>query len=169
MLILVLTFPASASRPRSEGTGGGGGDTAVLVGDDNVTRSGVPSTSQDTGNLCWSGGAAAFISAQTSTVHSLDILRTKLTLLQCVVCAHARERWSERASENECGVWVKASRQAEEQSTAETPVSSVSSDRGLEAEAGRVNTAYKTGWKLDRTLRFWCFCVVCVGVWVWTA
>ena len=52
-------------------------------------------TSQDTGNLCWSGGTAAFISAQTSTAHSLDILRAKLTLLQCVVCARARDRWSE--------------------------------------------------------------------------
>ena len=42
---------------------------------------------------------------------------------------------------------MKAGRQAEEQSTAETPVSSVSSDRGLEAEAGRVNTVLQDGLK----------------------
>ena len=69
------------------------------------------STSQDTGSLCWSGGAAALISAQTSTAHSLDILRAKLTLLQCVVCARARGVGASRASENERGVqagWSRA-------------------------------------------------------------
>ena len=74
------------SLPTAEewgGRGGGGGTHRHPVGDDNVTRCGAPVTSQDTGNLCWSGGAAAFISAKTSTAHSLDILRAKLTLLQC--------------------------------------------------------------------------------------
>ena len=125
------------------------GDTGVLVGDNKVySYSGAPSeihsaVGNNTGNLCWSGGAAAVISAQTSTVHSLDILRAKLTLLQCVVCAHARERWSERASENERGV-LSEGKQAEEHATptleTKATVSSVSSDCGREAEAGRVDT-----------------------------
>ena len=61
----------------------GGGETATPGQDDNVTRCGAPSLHKTRGNLCWSGGAAAFISAKMSTAHSLDILRAKLTLLQC--------------------------------------------------------------------------------------
>ena len=92
------------------GNGGGGGGETNTRSDDNVTRCSV--TSQDTGNLCWSGGAAAVISAKTSTAHSPDILRAKLTLLQCVVCARSRGGGASRASENERGVQTGRSRAA---------------------------------------------------------
>ena len=107
--------PALSARSRREQ--GDTGTRSVTRQQRNSLQSSV--TSQDTENLCWSGVAAAFISAQTSIVHSLDILRAKLTFLQCVVCAHARVE-VERA-EQERAQAVSEREQAEEQSTAETP------------------------------------------------
>ena len=95
MLILVLTFPASASRPWSEGTG----ETPEFWSETITLLAPEPrhfTQQQETGAGAAAFISAAFISARTSThSHSLDILKAKLTLLQCVVCAHARERWSE--------------------------------------------------------------------------
>ena len=97
-----LLSPPAAGESR-----GDTGTRSVTRRQRNSAKSSV--TSQDTGNLCWSGGAAAVISAQTSPVHSLDILRAKLTLLQCGVSA--RSRLEVERAENARALWVKASRQ----------------------------------------------------------
>ena len=151
-------------------SGGNRGDT---VGDNIFTITFAPEPRHFTRHgkplLVWRS-CSIYFCTNISTVHSLDILRAKLTLLQCVVCAHARERWSERASENESGVWVKASRQEAEHSKDSGPGDQiyglpVSSEPRSGGWSRKSQHCFARRASLDITLRFWCFRVVCVGVW----
>ena len=128
-------------------------DTGTPVGDDNVSCCGAPSLHKTRKTSVGLEELQHLFLHKRPLYILLNILRATKSSAVCSVRACM---WGGAS-------WVKASRQTEEQSPAETPaletkptVSPASFNRGQHCFARLAS--------LDITLRFWCFCVVCVGI-----
>ena len=142
--MLILCYPASDSRPWSEGTGETPefwSEAITLLAAEHSLFTQQQETTR--GNLCWSGGAAAFISSAWT----------------CEV---------ERDSE-----WERARRLSGRQAGRQRSIYSGPGDQsyGLPCVFWQRSGGWsRKSWhcfarraSLDKILRFWCFRVVCVG------